>query len=78
MRSAHAGMDKAYHVIEGEGLFLLEGGEVPMQAARPHHTRAGPVESRFSPAVNRAFACSLCSRGSTFNDSLRGAISAHS
>jgi oxalate decarboxylase/phosphoglucose isomerase-like protein (cupin superfamily) len=29
---AHAGMDKVYQVIEGEGLFLLETGDVPMQA----------------------------------------------
>ena len=29
---AHAGMDKLYSVIEGEGLFLLEGEEVPMAA----------------------------------------------
>ena len=29
---AHAGMDKVYHVIEGEGLFLLDGAEVPMRA----------------------------------------------
>jgi mannose-6-phosphate isomerase-like protein (cupin superfamily) len=29
---AHAGMDKVYHVIEGQGLFLLETGDVPMQA----------------------------------------------
>jgi quercetin dioxygenase-like cupin family protein len=29
---AHAGMDKAYFVIEGEGLFLLEGQELPMRA----------------------------------------------
>lgn len=29
---AHAGMDKVYHVIEGEGLFLLEAEDVPMQA----------------------------------------------
>lgn len=29
---AHAGMDKVYHVIEGEGVFLLEGGEAPMRA----------------------------------------------
>jgi len=26
----HAGMDKIYHVLEGEGLFLLEKEEVPM------------------------------------------------
>jgi quercetin dioxygenase-like cupin family protein len=29
---AHAGMDKMYYVIEGEGLFLLEGSNVPMRA----------------------------------------------
>jgi quercetin dioxygenase-like cupin family protein len=29
---AHAGMDKVYHVIEGQGVFLLEAGDVPMQA----------------------------------------------
>lgn len=29
---AHAGMDKVYQVIEGQGVFLLEGKEVPMEA----------------------------------------------
>ena len=29
---AHEGMDKIYQVIEGRGLFLLEGDEVSMQA----------------------------------------------
>ena len=29
---AHAGMDKVYQVLEGEGLFLLEGQELPMKA----------------------------------------------
>ncbi|MXY17056.1 MAG: cupin domain-containing protein [Acidobacteria bacterium] len=29
---AHAGMDKLYQVIEGDGLFLLEGETVPMRA----------------------------------------------
>jgi quercetin dioxygenase-like cupin family protein len=28
---AHAGQDKVYHVIEGEGMFLLEGRELTMQ-----------------------------------------------
>ena len=27
---AHAGMDKMYYVIEGDGLFLLDGTDVPM------------------------------------------------
>lgn len=29
---AHAGMDKVYHVLAGEGVFLLEGRELPMRA----------------------------------------------
>ena len=29
---AHNGMDKVYQVIEGRGLFLLKGKEVPMEA----------------------------------------------
>jgi mannose-6-phosphate isomerase-like protein (cupin superfamily) len=29
---AHAGMDKVYSVVEGDGLFLLEGRELPMRA----------------------------------------------
>jgi mannose-6-phosphate isomerase-like protein (cupin superfamily) len=29
---AHAGMDKVYSVVEGEGLFLLEGRELSMRA----------------------------------------------
>ena len=27
---AHAGQDKVYSVVEGEGMFLLEGRELPM------------------------------------------------
>jgi len=29
---AHAGMDKVYSVVEGEGLFLLDGQALPMCA----------------------------------------------
>lgn len=29
---AHAGMDKLYHVLDGSGVFLLEGRELPMKA----------------------------------------------
>ena len=29
---AHAGMDKMYQVIHGEGVFLLEGRELPARA----------------------------------------------
>lgn len=28
---AHEAMDKVYHVLEGRGAFLLEGGEAPME-----------------------------------------------
>ena len=29
---AHQGMDKVYHVLEGQGVFLLEGRELQMSA----------------------------------------------
>jgi mannose-6-phosphate isomerase-like protein (cupin superfamily) len=29
---AHSGMDKVYSVVEGQGVFLLEGRELPMRA----------------------------------------------
>jgi quercetin dioxygenase-like cupin family protein len=29
---AHAGMDKVYSVVDGEGVFLLENRELPMRA----------------------------------------------
>ena len=29
---AHAGMDKLYQVVDGEGVFLLEGRDLPMRA----------------------------------------------
>lgn len=29
---AHSGMDKVYHVLSGQGIFLLEGREEPMAA----------------------------------------------
>lgn len=29
---SHAGMDKMYYVLDGEGVFLLEGSELPMQS----------------------------------------------
>lgn len=29
---AHAGMDKVYQVVEGDGVFLLEGRELPARA----------------------------------------------
>lgn len=29
---AHAGQDKVYQVVEGEGLFLLDGRDLPMRA----------------------------------------------
>ena len=29
---AHRAMDKVYHVLQGRGLFLLQGQEIPMEA----------------------------------------------
>jgi quercetin dioxygenase-like cupin family protein len=31
---AHSGMDKVYHVLSGQGRFLLEDREIPMQAGQ--------------------------------------------
>ena len=31
---AHSGMDKVYHVLSGQGIFLLEDREIPMQAGQ--------------------------------------------
>jgi mannose-6-phosphate isomerase-like protein (cupin superfamily) len=36
---AHQGMDKLYFVLEGDGVFLLEGRELPMRAG---HLLAAP------------------------------------
>lgn len=49
---AHAGMDKVYSVVEGEGVFLLDGEELPMRAGDllvapegvPHGVRNTGVE----------------------------------
>jgi quercetin dioxygenase-like cupin family protein len=46
---AHAGLDKLYHVVDGEGVFLLEGHELPVGPGDllvapegvPHGVRAG-------------------------------------
>ncbi len=49
---AHHGMDKLYYVLDGEGVFLLDGAELPMRAGDllvapggvPHGVRnAGPA-----------------------------------
>jgi oxalate decarboxylase/phosphoglucose isomerase-like protein (cupin superfamily) len=52
---AHAGQDKVYQVIEGEGVFLLEGRELPMQAGRsavaPEGVAHGVRNTARSPAV---------------------------
>jgi quercetin dioxygenase-like cupin family protein len=63
---AHAGQDKVYQVIEGEGLFLLEGKELAMTAGDllvapegvPHGVRnSGPgrllVLAILAPAPHR-------------------------
>ena len=31
---SHSGMDKMYYVLEGDGVFLLEGRELPMTAGQ--------------------------------------------
>jgi quercetin dioxygenase-like cupin family protein len=29
---AHSGLDKMYYVVDGQGLFLIQGGQLPMRA----------------------------------------------
>jgi quercetin dioxygenase-like cupin family protein len=56
---AHAGMDKLYYVIEGQGHFLLEGSELPMGAGDvlvapdgvPHGVRNSSTERLLVLAV---------------------------
>ena len=50
---AHADMDKVYHVIEGRGLFLLEGREEPMQAGRLLVAPAGAPHGIRNPGPGR-------------------------
>ena len=50
---AHEGMDKVYHVVEGRGAFLLEGGEVPMQAGALLVAPAGEPHGIRNPGPDR-------------------------
>lgn len=50
---AHEGMDKVYHVVEGRGVFLLEGREVPMQAGALLVAPAGEPHGIRNPGPDR-------------------------
>lgn len=50
---AHAGQDKVYQVLEGEGLFLLEGQELPMQAGDMLIAPDGVAHGVRNPGPNR-------------------------
>ena len=55
---AHEGMDKVYQVIEGQGLFLLEGDDVPMQ---PESCWSHPKEHSTASATPAPSDCSCSS-----------------
>ena len=50
---AHEDMDKVYHVVEGRGLFLLAGREVPMQAGALLVAPAGEPHGIRNPGPGR-------------------------
>ena len=50
---AHEDMDKVYHVVEGRGVFLLEGREVPMQAGSLLVAPAGEPHGIRNPGPER-------------------------
>ncbi len=50
---AHAGMDKVYHVLEGQGLFLLEGRDLPMEAGDVLVAPAGVPHGVRNPGPTR-------------------------
>lgn len=60
---AHADMDKVYVVVEGRGLFLLEGREVPMQAGRLLVAPAGEPHGIRNPGPERLLVLAVLAPG---------------
>lgn len=50
---AHAGMDKVYQVVEGEGVLLLEGRELPIRAGELAVAPAGVPHGLRNPGPGR-------------------------
>jgi mannose-6-phosphate isomerase-like protein (cupin superfamily) len=50
---AHAAMDKVYHVLSGQGLFLLEGRELAMEPGVMLIAPAGVPHGIRNPGVER-------------------------
>lgn len=60
---AHEDMDKVYHVVEGRGLFLLDGREVPMQAGRLLVAPAGAPHGIRNPGPGRLLVLAVLAPG---------------
>lgn len=60
---AHEDMDKVYLVIEGRGVFLLEGREVPMQAGALLVAPAGEPHGIRNPGPERLLVLAVLAPG---------------
>ena len=60
---AHAGMDKVYHVLDGEGVFLLEGGETRMRAGDLLVAPAGVPHGVRNPGPGRLVVLAILAPG---------------
>ena len=60
---AHEDMDKVYHVLEGRGVFLLEGREVPMQAGMLLVAPAGEPHGIRNPGPERLLVLAVLAPG---------------
>lgn len=62
---AHAAMDKVYHVIDGEGVFLLEGSELRMSAGELLVAPAGVPHGVRNDGPARLLVLAILSPGPT-------------
>jgi mannose-6-phosphate isomerase-like protein (cupin superfamily) len=60
---AHAGMDKVYHVLDGEGMLLLEGREVPMRTGDLTVAPAGVPHGVRNPGPGRLLLLAILAPG---------------
>jgi gentisate 1,2-dioxygenase len=59
---AHQGMDKLYFVVDGDGMFLLEGRELPMRAGELMVAPEGVPHGIKNTGTRSGCSCWRCSR----------------